>query len=90
MLHTTTGHDGVLPKLDEHFSGDLIRPSDPRFGAARTVWNAIVDRRPALIACPRTPADVASAILSARDRIWISRSAAGATASRAIRCPKAG
>jgi FAD/FMN-containing dehydrogenase len=67
MLRTTTSHDGVLPRLDEHFSGDLIRPSDARYGAARTLWNAIVDRRPALIARPRTPADVATAILSARD-----------------------
>jgi FAD/FMN-containing dehydrogenase len=67
MLRTTTRHEGVLPRLDEHFSGDLIRPADPRYGAARTLWNAIVDRRPALIARPRTPADVATAILSARD-----------------------
>ena len=67
MLHTTTSHEDVLPRLDEHFSGDLIRPADPRYGAARTLWNAIVDRRPGLIARPRTPADVATAILSARD-----------------------
>jgi FAD/FMN-containing dehydrogenase len=67
MLRTTTSHEGVLPRLDEHFSGDLIRPADPRYGAARTLWNAIVDRRPGLIARPRTPADVATAILSARD-----------------------
>ena len=67
MLRTTTSHEGVLPRLDEHFSGDLIRPADTRYGAARTLWNAIVDRRPGLIARPRTPADVATAILSARD-----------------------
>jgi FAD/FMN-containing dehydrogenase len=67
MLRTTTGHDAVLPRLEEDFSGDLIRPSDHRYGAARTLWNAIVDRRPALIARPKTPADVAAAILSARD-----------------------
>jgi len=67
MLRTTTSHEGVLPRLDEHFSGDLIRPADPRYGAARTLWNAIVDRRPGLIARPRTSADVATAILSARD-----------------------
>jgi hypothetical protein len=36
MLRTTISHEGVLPRLDEHFSGDLIRPSDPRYGAART------------------------------------------------------
>jgi FAD/FMN-containing dehydrogenase len=67
MLRTTISHEGVLPRLDEHFSGDLIRPSDPRYGAARTLWNAIVDRRPELIARPRTSADVATAIVSARD-----------------------
>ena len=67
MPRTTTIHDRVLPRLEERFSGDVIRSSDPRYGAARTLWNAIVDRRPALIARPRTPADVATAILSARD-----------------------
>jgi FAD/FMN-containing dehydrogenase len=64
---TTTSHDRALPTLEERFSGDVIRPDDPRYGAARTLWNAIVDRRPALIARPRTPEDVATAILSARD-----------------------
>src|SRR5918994_530795 len=29
--------------------GDLIRPQDDRYGAARAVFNAMVDRRPALI-----------------------------------------
>ena len=29
--------------------GDLIRPEDDRYGAARAVFNAMVDRRPALI-----------------------------------------
>jgi FAD/FMN-containing dehydrogenase len=67
MTTTTTTHDRVLPTLEERFSGDVIRPSDPRYGAARALWNAIVDRKPALIACPRTPEDVATAILSARD-----------------------
>jgi FAD/FMN-containing dehydrogenase len=67
MPPTTTSHDRVLPRLEERFSGDVIRPSDPRYGPARTLWNAIVDRRPALIARARTPEDVATAILSARD-----------------------
>jgi FAD/FMN-containing dehydrogenase len=67
MPRTITSHDRVLPRLEERFSGDVIRPSDARYGAARTLWNAIVDRHPALIARPRTPGDVATAILSARD-----------------------
>ena len=67
MTSPTASHARALPTLDERFSGDVIRPSDPRYGAARTVWNGMVDRRPALIARPRTTQDVATAILGARD-----------------------
>jgi FAD/FMN-containing dehydrogenase len=67
MTSTTTTHDRAMPTLDRRFSGDVIRPSDPRYGAARKLWNAMVDRRPALIARPRTAEDVATAILGARD-----------------------
>jgi FAD/FMN-containing dehydrogenase len=63
----TAPRDRTLPTLEESFSGDVIRPSDPRYGAARTLWNAMVDRRPVLIARPRTAEDVATAILAARD-----------------------
>jgi FAD/FMN-containing dehydrogenase len=31
------------------FRGDIIRPSDSRYDAARSVWNGAVDRRPAAI-----------------------------------------
>ena len=58
MTSTTATHDRTLPTLEERFSGDVIRPPDPRYGAARTLWNAMVDRRPALIARPRTVEDV--------------------------------
>ena len=64
MISTTAA---PLPKLDPQFSGDVIRPSDPRYGAARMLWNAMVDNRPALIARPRTSADVATTIVAARD-----------------------
>jgi FAD/FMN-containing dehydrogenase len=67
MTSTIASRDRSLPKLEERFSGDVIRPSDQRYAAARTLWNAIVDRRPALIARPRTTQDVATAILGARD-----------------------
>ena len=36
------------------FGGELIRPGDPTFDEQRQVWNAIVDRRPALIARAHT------------------------------------
>src|SRR5215216_5906781 len=56
-----------LSVLEECFSGDLVRPEDPRYAAARTLWNAAVDNRPAIIARPASEEDVARAILAARD-----------------------
>jgi FAD/FMN-containing dehydrogenase len=67
MTVKTAARDRALPTLEESFSGDVIRPSDPHYGAARAVWNAMVDRRPAVIARPRTAEDVATAIFAARD-----------------------
>ena len=36
-------------RLAAALRGDLIRPADDRYDAARAVFNAMVDRRPALI-----------------------------------------
>ncbi|HEY9244447.1 MAG TPA: FAD-binding oxidoreductase [Streptosporangiaceae bacterium] len=48
------------------FSGQLIDPGHPSYDELRAVWNAMHDRRPALIACCRTATDVAAAIGYAR------------------------
>jgi FAD/FMN-containing dehydrogenase/SAM-dependent methyltransferase len=48
------------------FSGTLIRPHDAGYDAARGIWNAMHDRRPELIARPRSASDVAAAIRHAR------------------------
>jgi FAD/FMN-containing dehydrogenase len=45
---------------------DVVRPDSPDYDAARAVWNAMHDRRPALIARPRSAAGVAAAIAHAR------------------------
>jgi hypothetical protein len=34
MTSTIATHDRALPTLEEGFSGDVIRPSDLRYGAA--------------------------------------------------------
>jgi hypothetical protein len=48
------------------FGGQLIGPEDATYDEARAVYNAMIDKRPALIARCLTPADVASAIGFAR------------------------
>ena len=50
----------------EGFSGDLIGPEDAGYEEARPVYNAMIDRRPALIARPANVDDVAKTIAFAR------------------------
>jgi FAD/FMN-containing dehydrogenase len=47
--------------------GALIEPGDPTYDEARTVYNAMIDRRPALIARCADVADVIQAVNFARD-----------------------
>jgi FAD/FMN-containing dehydrogenase len=42
--------------------GELIRPADPAYDGARAVYNAMIDKRPAAIACCRDVADVISCV----------------------------
>jgi FAD/FMN-containing dehydrogenase len=50
------------------FSGRLVGPEDPGYDEARKVYNAMIDRRPALIAYADDAADVAAAVTFARER----------------------
>jgi FAD/FMN-containing dehydrogenase len=49
------------------FDGLLLGPEDAGYDAARRVYNAMIDKRPALIASCATPAGVARAVAAARD-----------------------
>ena len=48
------------------FKGELIRPGDERYDAARRIWNGAIDRRPALIARCADEEDAAIALAHAR------------------------
>jgi hypothetical protein len=49
------------------FKGRLIGPADAEYDEARSVHNAMIDKRPALIARPATPDEVAQVVAFARD-----------------------
>jgi hypothetical protein len=51
-----------LRKLVREIRGQVIRPSDPAYEAARRVWNAMIDKRPAAVVRCVDADDVAAAI----------------------------
>jgi FAD/FMN-containing dehydrogenase len=58
---------GQLQRLRDTFAGDIVTPADDGYDEARRLWNAVHDRRPAVIVRPATKADVATAIRFARE-----------------------
>jgi len=56
-----------LERLIQSMRGDVILADDPRYEAARTIWNGMIDRRPAVIARCAGADDVGQAIAFARE-----------------------
>jgi len=60
----------VVSRFDDlraSLSGTVVTPEDPGYDEARRVWNADVDRRPAVVVYCATTEDVATAVAFARD-----------------------
>ncbi|MEV8536805.1 FAD-binding oxidoreductase [Streptomyces sp. NPDC051211] len=57
----------ALTALREDLSGDVFTPGDPGYDEARKVFNAMIDRRPAVIAQCASEADVVTAVRFGRE-----------------------
>src|SRR2546425_11668823 len=51
--------------------GELIRPEDAKYEEARRIWNAMIDRRPAVIVRCKDADDVIQSIAFARDHGFV-------------------
>jgi FAD/FMN-containing dehydrogenase len=63
----TTLSPSDVAKFDVALKGDVLTAASAEYDSARKIWNAMFDRRPALIARPADAEDVATAIKFARD-----------------------
>ncbi len=60
--------DAALKELEKGFQGSVIVPRDDGYEEARTLFNAMIDKRPAVIAQCSSAEDVASAVRFGRER----------------------
>jgi FAD/FMN-containing dehydrogenase len=59
--------DAAVNGLRGSLAGSVALPGEPGYDEARTLWNAMVDRRPALVVRAASAADVVAAVRFARD-----------------------
>jgi FAD/FMN-containing dehydrogenase len=69
----TTGAEAKVSRADANalasrITGPVLTPDSPGYDAARTLWNAMIDRRPGAIARCFTADDVAQAVRFAAER----------------------
>ena len=56
-----------MPELARRFRGRLVTPRDDDYEVARALFNAMIDKRPAVIACCRGTEDIALGVSFARE-----------------------
>jgi len=57
-----------VDRLRRDVAGEVVLPADPEYNSARRVWNAWIDKRPAVVVRPRSVDDVMAAVRFARDQ----------------------
>jgi hypothetical protein len=50
MMTTKVIEQSAIDNLKVNLRGELLLPGSPGYDDARTIWNAMIDRKPALIA----------------------------------------
>jgi FAD/FMN-containing dehydrogenase len=58
----------AVEELGQRVRGALLRPGDDGYEEARTIWNGLIDRRPALVVQCSGAADVVDAVNFAREQ----------------------
>ena len=58
---------GTIEQLKGGFTGEILLPGDGAYDSARQIWNAMIDKRPAIIARCATTSDVVRGVNFARD-----------------------
>lgn len=67
MSESTERARAVAARLQGAIGGPVVRPDEAEYNEARSVWNAMIDRRPALIVRCASAADVVACVNAARD-----------------------
>ncbi len=76
QLRKTDIGSSVLPadlveKLRTEIRGTVALPGEPTYEQSRIIWNAMIDRHPAIVVRPAGAADVIRAVNFARDRLLL-------------------
>jgi hypothetical protein len=61
-------HEAVVQDFRMTLQGNLLQSGDPGYDTARSVWNAMIDRHPALIARCASQSDVVASVDFAREQ----------------------
>ncbi len=67
MTQAPTVNDAAVQRLGDGFRGQLLKPTDQGYDSARAIFNAMIDRRPSLIARPADTNDVKRSVRFARE-----------------------
>ncbi|HET7846110.1 MAG TPA: FAD-binding oxidoreductase [Acidimicrobiia bacterium] len=73
LIKTLSGEMSAVPAatvdaFSAGLSGDLLSPDHPDFGEATLIWNAMIQKRPALVVRPSSTLDVARTVDFARQQ----------------------